>query len=114
RLLENFAGEILVDADHESENGGSTAALAWITALRADPATGLWANMKWTDEGAAAVSGRRYRFVSAAWRSWLSMVILSALSSAREKPRLALVLQLPFTLTGRTVEMPVVLSNSVA
>ena len=67
RLLENFAGEILVDADHESENGGSTKALAWITALRADPETGLWANMKWTDEGAAAVSGRRYRFVSAAW-----------------------------------------------
>ena len=67
RLLENFAGEILVDADHGSENGGSTEALAWITALRADPETGLWANMKWTDEGAAAVSGRRYRFVSAAW-----------------------------------------------
>lgn len=67
RLLENFAGEILVDADHGSENGGSTEALAWITALRADPEGGLVATMKWTDKGAAAVSGRRYRFVSAAW-----------------------------------------------
>ena len=67
RLLENFGGEILVDADHGSENGGSTEALAWITELRADPDTGLWASMRWTDKGAAAVSGRRYRFVSAAW-----------------------------------------------
>lgn len=71
RLVAEFEAspgeEILVDADHESENGGSTEALAWITALRADPELGLFATMKWTDAGAAAVSGRRYRFVSAAW-----------------------------------------------
>jgi phage I-like protein len=41
--------------------------MAWITALRADPATGLWGTFKWTDKGAQAVSARRYRFVSAAW-----------------------------------------------
>ncbi len=66
--FETGAEEILVDADHGSENGGSTEALAWITALRADPETGLWASFKWTDKGADAVSARRFRFVSPAWR----------------------------------------------
>lgn len=59
--------EILVDADHGSETDGSTEAMAWITALRTDPETGLWATFKWTDKGADAVSARRFRFVSPAW-----------------------------------------------
>ena len=69
-LLENFGGEVLVDADHESELGGSTEALAWITALSdrgPGPEGGLWGAFRWTDAGAEAVTGRRFRFVSAAW-----------------------------------------------
>ena len=66
RLVRAFSGEVLVDADHQSENGGSTEALAWIAELDARP-DGLWALFRWTDKGAEAVSGRRYRFVSPAW-----------------------------------------------
>ena len=67
RLVENFSNEILVDADHKSETGGSTEALAWITELRNDPERGLVGVFKWTDTGAEAITGRRYRFVSASW-----------------------------------------------
>ena len=67
RMVANFAGDILVDADHQSESGGSTEALAWVTALRADPERGLVGTMRFTDKGAEAVSGRRYRFLSPAW-----------------------------------------------
>lgn len=65
-LCMEFSGDILVDADHSSENGGSTEALAWITEL-SDRDDGLWALFRWTDKGAEAVSARRYRFVSPAW-----------------------------------------------
>lgn len=61
-----FSGEVLVDADHSSANGGSTEALAWITRLFATE-NGVSATFKWTDRGAEAVSGRRYRFVSPEW-----------------------------------------------
>lgn len=66
QLVRAFSGDILVDADHSSENGGSTEALAWIAGLDARD-DGLWALFRWTDKGAEAVSGRRYRFVSPAW-----------------------------------------------
>ena len=49
RMVANFAGNILVDADHQSESGGSTEALAWVTALRADPERGLVGTMRFTD-----------------------------------------------------------------
>jgi len=65
-LCMEFDGEVLVDADHASENGGSTEALAWIVRLECRD-DGLWALFRWTDTGAEAVSGRRYRFVSPAW-----------------------------------------------
>ena len=69
-LCMEFDGEVLVDADHASESDGSTEALAWIQDLeRRDD--GLWALFRWTDTGAEAVSGRRYRFVSPAWRRGL-------------------------------------------
>lgn len=65
RIADAFTGsEILVDCDHTSDHGGSTEAQAWITAMRHDPERGLMATLKWTDIGAAAVSNRRYRFVS--------------------------------------------------
>lgn len=66
RLVAAFGGEVLVDADHSSENGGSTEAQAWIVELDDRP-DGLWALFRWTDKGAEAVSGRRWRFVSPAW-----------------------------------------------
>ena len=65
-LRENFRDQVLVDADHSSQDGGSTEALAWIVALEDSP-DGIAARFRWTDKGAEAVSGRRYRFVSPAW-----------------------------------------------
>lgn len=57
------APELLVDADHDSANGGSTKAYAWASNLRVE-ADGLYADFKFTDEGAKAVNAREYRFVS--------------------------------------------------
>ncbi|MBR1836847.1 MAG: hypothetical protein IJ783_06125, partial [Kiritimatiellae bacterium] len=68
RVVENFRGEILVDADHRSTKpDGDTSAYAWVTALKADPAQGLVGTMRFTDKGAAAVNAREYRFVSVSW-----------------------------------------------
>lgn len=66
RLVANFSGEVLVDIDHGSIEGGTEAA-AWVTGLRADPDKGLVGTFRFTDTGADAVSNRRYRFVSVAW-----------------------------------------------
>ena len=67
RLVDNFGEDVLVDADHKSEEGKSTEAMAWVKALKADPDRGLVAVFEFTDKGAEAVSGKRYRFVSPAW-----------------------------------------------
>ncbi|MBR1608021.1 MAG: hypothetical protein IJ678_00220 [Kiritimatiellae bacterium] len=69
RLLENFSGEVLVDADHASERGEArdTRAYAWIQALSLDESGALCGAFRWTDIGAEAVSNRRYRFVSVCW-----------------------------------------------
>jgi phage I-like protein len=56
--------ELLVDADHESERGGSTEAFGWIGALRVDDDLGLMAEVNWTGLGAEAVEDRRFRYVS--------------------------------------------------
>lgn len=67
-VVENFRGEILVDADHRSTKpDGDTSAYAWVTALKADPERGLVGTMRFTDKGAAAVNAREYRFVSVSW-----------------------------------------------
>ncbi|HOQ60937.1 MAG TPA: phage protease [Vicinamibacterales bacterium] len=58
------ARELLVDADHESERGGSTEAFGWIGALRVDDDLGLMAEVNWTGLGAEAVEDRRFRYVS--------------------------------------------------
>jgi phage I-like protein len=58
-----FAG-MLCDFDHFSlDNGQRSEAAAWVTDLekRAD---GLWAKMRWTDDGLAAITGGRYRYTS--------------------------------------------------
>jgi len=55
--------ELLVDADHASCGGGSTRAYAWASNLRVSTG-GLYADFKFTDEGAKAVNSREFRFVS--------------------------------------------------
>lgn len=68
RLVRNFKDDVLVDADHNSEkDGGSTEAQAWVKSLRNDPDRGLVAVFEFTDVGAEAVNGKRYRYVSPAW-----------------------------------------------
>ena len=63
RLLNNFDGrrEVLVDFDHAAEQGGSTRAAAWLTAMREDPERGLMGTLKFTDVGAVALLGSRRR-----------------------------------------------------
>ena len=67
RILEawNAAGrpELLVDTDHNSAEGGSTAAYAWASNLRIED-DGLFADFRPTDRGRAAINSREYRFVS--------------------------------------------------
>ena len=63
------AKEILVDFEHNSEQGGTsdTSAAAWVSNVRVDPERGLVGDFKITDVGAEAISNRRLRFLSVAW-----------------------------------------------
>jgi hypothetical protein len=59
----NFPG-VLVDFDHFSMDAGKPSeAAGWVGALEARD-DGLWATIRWTDAGLAAVTGGRYRLVS--------------------------------------------------
>ena len=59
----NFPG-VLVDFDHFSlDTDKSSEAAGWITGLEARD-TGLWARVRWSDSGLAAVKGGRFRLVS--------------------------------------------------
>jgi hypothetical protein len=59
----NFPGA-LVDFDHFSMDAGKPSeAAGWVGALEARD-DGLWAKIRWTDAGLAAVTGGRYRLVS--------------------------------------------------
>lgn len=72
QMVEAFQAEgreLLVDFEHDSENGGSTEAAAWITELRVDPDLGLMATFKFTDSGAEAVTQRRLRYLSPCWEA---------------------------------------------
>jgi hypothetical protein len=63
---DNFAG-LLIDFDHFSLDVGSKSeAAGWITGLEARN-NGLWAQIRWSDTGEAAVRGGRYRFLSPVW-----------------------------------------------
>jgi phage I-like protein len=67
QLVRNFAPEVLMDAEHRSEDADDTCAMAWVQELRVDPDTGLMARIRPTDVGAAELNNRRRRFPSPAW-----------------------------------------------
>lgn len=56
--------EILVDADHESERGGSTEAKGWLSKLRFVPGKGLFGRVRWTDIGRRLIENRVFRWLS--------------------------------------------------
>ena len=59
----NFPG-VLVDFDHFSlDTGQSSEAAGWITDLESRD-TGLWARVRWSDAGLAAVRGGRFRLMN--------------------------------------------------
>lgn len=67
---EGGAKEILMDFEHQSEVDkidSDTRAAAWIANLAIDDERGLVGDLKFTDEGAAAVANRRLRFLSPVW-----------------------------------------------
>jgi phage I-like protein len=67
---ENFPG-LLIDFDHFSLDAAKhSEAAGWITDLKFMPnssGSGLFAQIRWTDTGEAAVKGGRYRFLSPVW-----------------------------------------------
>ena len=70
-MVENYraAGkpELLLDFEHHSTRpDGSTEAAGWIDDLSARN-NGLWAHVRWTEEGEAAIRGGRYRYISPVW-----------------------------------------------
>lgn len=65
-VADGFAEPLLVDFDHSSDEGKSTEAAAWVESLSFGD-DGLTGDFRFTDVGAAAVTGRRYRFVSPVW-----------------------------------------------
>lgn len=67
KIVNSFVPEVLVDKEHDSENGKSSEAYGWIKALRIDPVDGLMGTCNFTSLGADSISGRVYRFVSAAF-----------------------------------------------
>ena len=66
RAGDKFAG-YLVDTDHFSlSTDKPSAAAGWIMALQ-NRNDGLWAQIRWTTSGEAAVRGGEYRFLSPVW-----------------------------------------------
>jgi len=66
---ENFPG-LLIDFDHFSLDAEKhSEAAGWITNLkfRDTKSPGIYANIRWSDTGEAAVKGGRYRFLSPVW-----------------------------------------------
>lgn len=72
RMAEDFANRarradfpgLLIDFDHESHDSTkSSQAAGWIVALQ-NRADGLWARVRWTDVGEAALRNGRFRLIS--------------------------------------------------
>jgi phage I-like protein len=66
-LSNAFAGDLLLDFDHESDDPKKrTTAAGWIDALEARE-DGLWGHVRWSAAGSDAVRNGEYRFVSPVW-----------------------------------------------
>ena len=67
KIAENTTDEILVDAEHQSEKGGTTEAKGWLSKLSFIPGKGLVGSIKWTDIGRKLVENRVFRWLSPSW-----------------------------------------------
>ena len=87
----NFPG-LLVDFDHFSHDPARpSAAAGWVSALEPRP-DGLYAQVRWSDLGHAAVTGGRYRLVSPVWNradcdSWTAPAGPEGQEAAHLRPR---------------------------
>ena len=87
----NFPG-LLVDFDHFSHDPAKhSAAAGWVTGLEAR-GDGLYAQVRWSDLGQAAVTGGRYRMVSPVWNredcdSWTAAAGPEGQEAAHLRPR---------------------------
>lgn len=68
RIAETQNDDILVDADHSSETGGSTEAKGWLSKLNFVPGKGLFGKIKWTDVGRKLIENRVFRWLSPSWK----------------------------------------------
>ena len=71
RLGRLFSGVPLFEGHHDTDpekypNGRS---FAWVMELQNRAAEGLWAKMKWTDEGRDLVATGKYKFISPVWNA---------------------------------------------
>lgn len=67
KIAENTTDEILVDAEHSSEKGGTTEAKGWLSKLSFIPGKGLFGKISWTDIGRKLVENRVFRWLSPSW-----------------------------------------------
>lgn len=68
KVADTQRDDILVDADHSSETGGSTEAKGWLHSLFVKPGVGLFGKIKWTDIGRKLIENRVFRWLSPAWQ----------------------------------------------
>ena len=71
RLGRLFSGVPMFEGHHDTDpdkypNGRS---FAWVMELQNRAADGLWAKMKWTDEGRDLVATGKYKFISPVWNA---------------------------------------------
>lgn len=71
RLGRLFSGVPMFEGHHDTDpdkypNGRS---FAWVMELQNRAADGLWAKMKWTDEGRDLVTTGKYKFISPVWNA---------------------------------------------
>ena len=67
KIAENTTDEVLVDAEHQSEKGGTTEAKGWLSKLNFIPGKGLMGCIRWTDIGRKLVENRVFRWLSPSW-----------------------------------------------
>lgn len=67
KIAENTTDEVLVDAEHQSEKGGTTEAKGWLSKLNFVQGKGLMGSIKWTDIGRKLVENRVFRWLSPSW-----------------------------------------------